>query len=364
MIRNLFILYYFYRVKLEALQLLHPEICQEVMNKFHVVLTFGSGSIILNGLPQNVHSARCEVEQLLSQLQIDVLPPLKSVLYRSLNKRLSSLGEQVVIIDGTKGTHNVCCTTRETLQQAHQISQSLSQREVYNISSSVQQELCNNYLKDIEHIEQNHFVEITWEEQKAILRGFVISDLNSAKLKLLGKVRSLSKERRSLQCPPLIGAYIHHVLFNQEQSSEVKAFVSGLKVKLASQSNTVYIEGPDSFIVEEEQKVINFFAPPELSYKAFSYDSDCRFISQIESACLRDLHEQRQFTYLIIRNSKHCPTPETSITPTKAISGCRHSSSSATEWGFTIAIYSTNIQDFEHVCTVLEVCMNFTVCLI
>ena len=357
MIRNLFILHYFYRVKLEALQLLHPEICQEFMNKFHVVLTFGSGSIILNGLPQNVHSARCEVEQLLLQIQIDVLPPLKSILYLSLKKRLSSLGEQVVIIDDTKGTHNVCCTTRETLQQAHQISQSPSQREVYNISSSVQQELCSNYLKDVEQIEQNHLVEITWEDQKAILRGFVMSDLNSAKSKLLGKVRSLNKERRPLQCPPLIGAYIHHVLFNQEQSIEVKAFVSGLKVKLASKSNTVYIEGPDSFIVEEEQKVINFFAPPELSYKAFSYDSACHFILHIESACLRDLHEQCQFTHLITRHSKRCPTPETSITPTKTVSGCRHSFSSETEFGFTIAIYSTNILDFEHVCTVLEVRM-------
>ena len=339
------------------MQLLHPEVCQEVMNKFQVVLTFGSGSITLNGVPQNIHSARCEVEQLLLQIQVGVLPPLKYILYLSLKKRLSTLGEQVVIIDDTRGSRNVCCTSKEILQQVHQISQSLSQREVYNISSSVQQELCNNYSKDVEDIERNHLVEITWEEQKAILRGFVISDLNSAKLKLLGKVKSLNKERRYLQCPPLIAIFIHHVLFNQEQSSEVKAFVSGLKVKLASQNNTVYIEGADNLITEEEKKVINFFAPPELLYKAFSYDSDCRFILQIISACLRDLHKQCQFTHLITRHSKCYPTPERSITPTKAVSGCKHSSSSETEWGFTVAIYSTNIQDFEHVCTVLEVCI-------
>lgn len=170
--------------------MLHPEVCQEVMDKFQVVLTFGSGSITLNGVPQNFHSARCEVEQLLLQIHVGVLPPLKSILYHSLEKRLSTLGEQVVIIDDTRGTRNVCCTSKEILQQAHQISQSLSQREVYNISSSVQQELCNNYSKDVEDIERNHLFEITWEEQKAILRGFVMSDLNSAKFKLLGKVKS------------------------------------------------------------------------------------------------------------------------------------------------------------------------------
>ena len=107
--------------------------------------------------------------------------------------------------------------------------------------------------------------------------------------------------------------------------------MSSLKVQLTSQNEIVYIEGPDSSITEEEKKLINFFAPPELLYKTLSYDSDCRFISQIESACLRDLHKQQQFTYLITRHSKHCHTSESSTIPDKPVSQCRHSSSSESE---------------------------------
>ena len=234
------------------------------------------------------------------------------------------------------------------------ISQSPYQREVRITSSTVQQDLCYEYF---ELIEQDHLIEITWEEQKAILRGFVVSDLNSAKSKLLNKVKCLSKVERPLECPYPISAYIHYILFKQEQSEEMKAFVSSLKVKVTSQNESVYIEGPDSSIAEEEKKMINFFAPPELLYKAFSYDSDCRFISQIESTCLRDLHKQCQFTYLITRHSKRCPTPERNTTPDKTVCQRRHSSSSESqaEWGFTITVYSTIKSDFEQVCSVLQV---------
>ena len=225
------------------------------------------------------------------------------------------------------------------------------------MSSTVQEKLDTKYSKDIELIEHDHLVKITWEEQKAVLRGFVASDLNSAKSKLLSKVKGLSKVLRPLQCSPLINAYIHHILFKQDHSVETKIFVSSLKVKLTSQNEIVHIEGPDSSIAEEEKKVINFFASPELLYKAFSYDSDCRFISQIESACLHDLHKLHQFTYLITRHSKHCPTPERSTTPDKPVSQRRHSSSSESEkeCGFTITVYSTNTNDFEQVCSVLQV---------
>ena len=346
-----------YSIKLEALQKLYPEIDRKMLEKFQVVLTFGTGMITLDGLMQNVHSTRCEVEQLLSQIQVDVLPPLKPILYLSFKRRLSSLGKQVVIIDDSKGTRNVCCTTRETLQELLEISQSPYQREVRITSSTVQEDLGHKYSKDIELIEQDHLIEITWEKQKAILRGFVVSDLNSAKSKLLNKVKRLSKVERPLECPYPISAYIHYILFKQEQSKEMKAFVSSLKVKLTSQNESVYIEGPDSSIAEEEKKMINFFAPPELLYKAFSYDSDCRFISQIESACLRDLHKQCQFTYLITRHSKRCPTSERNTTPDKTVCQRRHSSSSESqaEWGFTITVYSTIKNDFEQVCSVLQV---------
>ena len=225
------------------------------------------------------------------------------------------------------------------------------------MSFSVQEDLCHKYSKDVELIEQDHLIEITWEKQKAILQGFVASDLNSAEATLLSKVARLSKVERPLQCPYPISAYIHYILFKQEQSEERKAFVSNLKIKLSSLNETVYIEGPAGSIAEEEKKLINFLAPSELLYKAFSYDSDCCFISQIESVCLRDLHKQHQFTYLITRHSKHCPTPEISTTPDKAVSQRRHSSSSESEkeCAFTITVYSTNTTDFEQVCSVLQV---------
>ena len=356
-------MYYFpfcftYSIKLEALQKLYPEIDRKMLNKFQVVLTFGTGMITLDGLMENFHSTRCEVEQLLSQIQVDVLPPLKPILYLSFKRRLSSLGKQVVIIDDSKGTRNVCCTTRETLQELLEISQSPYRREVCITSSTVQQDLGHNYSKDIELIEQDHLIEITWEKQKAIFRGFVESDLNSAKSKLLSKVKRLSKVERPLQCPYPISAYIHYILFKREQPEEMKAFVSSLKVKLTSKNELVYIEGPDSSIAEEEeQKLINFFAPPELSYKAFSYDTNCRFISQIESACLRDLHKQCQFTYLITRHSECSPTPERNATPDKAVCQRRHSSSSESEAerGFTITVYSTKKNDFDQICSILQV---------
>ena len=326
-----------------------------MLDKFHVVLTFGTGMITLDGLTENVHSARYQIEQLLLQIQVGVLPPFKPILFLSFKRRLSTLGKQVVIIDDTKGTRNVCCTTRETLQELLQISQSPYKREVRIMSSAVQEDLCHKYSKDVELIEQDHLIEIIWEEHKAILRGFVASDLNSTEAKLLSKITCLSKVERPLQCPYPISAYIHYILFKQEQPKERKAFVSNLKVKLTSQNETVHIEGPASSIAEEEQKLINFFAPPELLYKAFSYESDCRFISQMESACLRDLHKQHHFTYLI---TKHSPTPEKRrTTPDKAVSQRRHSSSSESEkeWGFTITVFSTNTTDFEQVCSVLQV---------
>ena len=355
-------MYYFlfcftYSIKLEALQKLYPDIDQKMLDKFQVILTFGTGIITLDGLTENVHSVRCEVEQLLLQIQVGVLPPLKPILYLSFKRRISCLGSQVVIIDDSKGTRNVCCTTRETVQELLEISQSPYRREVRIMSSTVQQDLSHKYSKDIELIEQDHLIEITWEEQKAILRGFVVSDLNSAKSKLLSKVKILSKVKRALQCPYPISSYIHYILFKQEQSEETKVFVSNLKVKLTSQNEKVYIEGPDSSIAEEEKKVINFFAPLELLYKAFSYESDCCFISQIERTCLRDLHKQYQFTYLIARHSKCCPAPERSTTPDKVVCQRRHSSSSEnkTELGFTITVYSNNTTDFEQVCSVLQV---------
>ena len=308
-------------------------------------------------MPQNVCSARCEIEQLLSQIQVGLLPPLNDILFLSFKRKLSSLNEGVVIIDDPKGNRYLCCTTSVTLQQLLQISQSPSQREVRIMSSTVQEELTTKYSKDIELIEHDHLVKITWEEQKAVLWGFVASDLNSAKSKLLRKVKSSSKVRRPLQCSPVIAAYINHILFKQEHSVETKTFMSCLKVQLTLENETVYIEGPESFIVEEEKKVINFFAPPELLYKAFSYDTDCRFISQIENACLRDLHKHCQFTYLITRHSKYCPTQERNTIPDKAVSQRRYSSSSDSEkeWGFTITVYSTNTNDFEQVCSVLQV---------
>ena len=328
-----------------------------MLDKFQVVLIFGTRMITLDGLTENVHFARCEIEQLLLQIQVGVLPPFKPILFLSFKRRLSFLGKQVVIIDDIKGARNVCCTTRETLQELLEISQSPYKREVCIMSSAVQEDLCHKYSKDVELIEQDHLIEIMWKEQKAILRGFVPSDLNSAEAKLLSKVKCLSKVERPLQCPYPISAYIHYILFKQEQSEEGKAFVSNLKVKLTSQNETVYIEGSASSITEEEQKLINFFAPPELLYKAFSYNSDCRFISQIESTCLRDLHKQHQFTYLITRYFKHSPTPDKrSTTPDKAVSQCRHSSSSESEkeWGFTITVFCTNKTDFEQVCSVLH----------
>ena len=355
-------MYYFpfcftYSIKFEAFQKLYREIDQKMLDKFQVVLTFDNGIITLDGLTQNVHHARCEVEQLLLQIQVGVLPPLKPILYLSFKRRISCLGSQVVIVDDSKGTRNVCCTTRETLQELLEISQSPYQREVRITSSIVQQDLSHKYSKDIELIEQDHLIEITWEEQKAILRGFVVSDLKSAKSKLLSKVKNLSKVKRPLQCPYPISAYIHYIFFKQEQSEKTKGFVSSLKVKLTSQNEKVYIEGPESSITEEEKKVIYFFAPPELLYKAFSYDSDCRFISQIETTCLRGLHKQYQFTYLITRHSKCYPTPERSTTPHKGVCQRRHSSSSEneTELGFTITVYSNNTTDFEQMCSVLKV---------
>ena len=330
---------------------------QTVSEKFQVILTYGSGCIILNGIPQNVCSARCEIEQLLSKIQVGLLPPLNDILFLSFKRKLSSLNEGVVIIDDPKGIHYLCCTTSGTLQELLKISQSPSQREVRIMSSTVQEELNTKYSKDVELIEHDHLVKITWEEQKAILWGFVTSDLNSAKSKLLRKVKSSSKVQRPLQTSPVIAAYIYHILFKQDHSVETKTFLSCLKVQLTSENETVYIEGPVSSIAEEEKKVINFFAPPELLYKAFTYDSDCRFISQIESTCLRDLHKQCQFTYLITKRSKCCPTPERKTIPDKAVSQRRHSSSSESEkeWGFTITVYSTNTNDFEQVCSVLQV---------
>ena len=171
---------------------------QTVSEKFQVILTYGSGCIVLNGIPRNVCSARCEIEQLLSKIQVGLLPPLNDILFLSFKKKLSSLNEGVVIIDDPKGIHYLCCTTSVTLQQLLPISQSPSQREVCIMSSTVQEELNTKYSKDVEVIEHDHLVKITWEEQKAILWGFVESDLNCAKSKLLHKVKSLSKVQRPL----------------------------------------------------------------------------------------------------------------------------------------------------------------------
>ena len=311
--------------------------------------------ISLDGLTQNVHYARCEVEQLLLQIQVGVLSPLKPILFLSFKRRLSFLGEQVMIIDDSEGTRNVCSTTRETLQELLEINQSPYQREVCITSSTVQQDLSHKYSKDIEHIEQDHLNEIIWEEQKAILRGFVASDLNSAEAKLLCKVKCLSKVERPLQCPYPISAHIHYILFKQEKSEEIKAFVSNFKVKLFSQNETVYIEGPASSIAEEEQKLINFFVLPELLYQVFSYDSDCHFISQLK--VLVFVIYINNISLLITRHSTHSPTLERSTIPDKAVYQLKHSSCSENgkECGFTITVYSTNTADFEQVCSVLQV---------
>lgn len=159
--------------------------------------------------------------------------------------------------------------------------------------------------------------------------------------------------RRPLEAPPGIALYVHHCIFKQPTEG-TKQLLTGLASKVTNSEDVVYLEGPCDVVSENEKKLLEYFVTSELECKEFPFSTDCRFISHIESEVLRQLHQKKTFTHVFTRHSKEDSAQQSGRSSRQ---GRHHSSSSeGSSKGFTISIYSTSTEDFQHVCSEMEVC--------
>ena len=318
-------------------------------------LNYTSGGIALDGLPHNIPLARADVEKKLSELIKSVLPPFKPILFLSFKRKLSSLNPKIGIIFSDGATEYICCRSEESLQEIMKMIRKKKNKEINLSGQEALERVRSKLLTVIQQIEQDFLVDISIKTKNSsiVIHGYVTADLSDAKERIQTLLKSSEVVRRPLEAPPGIALYVHHCIFKQ-QTEGTKQLLTGLTSKVTSSEDVVYLEGTSDVVSENEKKILEHFATSELECKEFPFSVDCRFISHIESEVLRQLHKKKTFTHVITRHDKEDSAQQSGRSSRQG--RCHSSPSEGSSKGFTISIYSASTEDFQHVCSEMEVC--------
>lgn len=327
---------------------LFPNLQNSLLIQYQATVTYEDDTVAIDGLPHVVPLAHNEIEKKLQEIRIETLSPCKPILFLSFKRKLTLMTPMVAIIVSDGNTNHLCCKNKETLHDILQIYQQPFHKEVKFTGVPVAMET-----KWLQNVEQDCQVDISLNETGAIVRGYVETSVSSAKKTLVSKVKNLKIAYRAIDCPPGIGPYIHYVIFNRP-TEKTKEFISNLRVKVSSkQGGVVYLQGSNDIVCEDEKKLVQFMVPPVLQHKEFLFSADCRFIPQIEIKLLCPLHQKNTFTHIVTRRHSN---QDTTAHQSGRTSRQRYHSSSEVKSGFTITLYCSNKEEFQHICSAMEVC--------
>ena len=348
-----------HRIKWCGLQKHQPDLIPNIMRKYGVTITFHENMILLRDTSNSaqVHLARNELEQSLSNCFIaSILHPLSPSLLTTLK---GTIGHDVTVYneEGLENSQFICGMSETRVRQVKEIVDHPFIKEVH-VSTPVMESLKIKCVRDIKKIEQECMVDISYRGKKVLLKGYTERKVHTATRKVQDKVKALKYTKKNLNCPPAISAYVHHRLFEQQLSQADNEFLSSLQTKVFTENNQVWLEGSD--IEKDEQKLLEYLAPKKLQHQQFHFNSDSRFVPQIENTLLCDLHKKHCFTHLISLQIERPDTPRRNYRTSSRSSldsdyQPRPRISSRNEEGFTITIYSSNDEDFKHVSSFLKV---------
>ena len=337
---------------------LNPTLISDIHQKYGIVLFFKDGFLVFEGTPDYGHqtSAREELARSLSQCCVECLnQPLSTALLASINVMNVVRNNSVIVFsqEGSENTKFICGRSQtEVLEVKKMIEKPMIQN--VNATSSIMSTLKTKCALDVQKIEEECLVEVCYEVKKILVKGYAEINVLKAKNAMIKLVKSIKSTKRSLSCSPPLCAYVHHVLFEKEQSAEHKKLLSSLDTKVYTENNEVLLEGSTITIEKDEEKLLDVVVPKELKFEEYNFSCSQKFIQQIEKSFLSSLHKKYNFVHLI-----SLPRHQRSSTPIqssrRSSSGHRTRQNSGDEDGFIIFIFATDETNFAQISSSMKV---------
>ena len=336
---------YTYRIKMEALVEVFPTLPMEIHSKYGITMdgyAVDSTEIQFSGPPQAKMSALTEVNSLLLSAIVECVDVKFSLnLILSLRKRLTSDGIRTFVkLCPTGGLSNqvmVCSFDKSMHERAMKLVRGNPITNKVNASLADIEELAKGEV--IKSIEEESIVSIKIEEEntKFIIHGFLRSDIQAARMKLIGLVNELSKKRQLRKFTP------EELMYLKYQFQTSPDLFSDIPVEFKGRGTVEFSGNPETV-----QRIVDGPLLTDLQWKRFQFQCNPRFIELITRRVLLPLKDDQTLNFLYLVDK---PAPDSKRT---RIQGKQNQGRHPEHTHFIIVVYSKDSASFLQVCASLE----------